>query len=217
MKRNLKVLGVAIAAMLAMSVMASAASAQQYTAASYPVVVSGSQSTTHEFTIGGNRRVKCSTASFTSPSQGAAASTITITPTYSGCTIKIPSTEGELDATVTMGSCDYLFNEPTGLSSTVNITCSSGAIVIHVYNGLGVTHNEANTLCQYEVGAQNNLSSVTYENGGGNVTAKANVSAIAVKRLLGTTTNCGGASQTATYTGNTLLQGNGGAVAIDVG
>lgn len=207
MRNGLKVIGLVLAAALLISAFASAAQANtKFTAGSYPVTGIGTQTTQHSFTIGGNRTVKCANATFHG-TLTAAATDITITPTYSNCKIKIPTSEGELDATVTMNSCHYTFTEPSLGVGAVDILCPGGAlIVIEVYNGTGVAHSEANRICRFTVAAQGPRNSLTYTNVGATVIAHANVTGIEVTKTAGTIANCGATNQTATYLGSTELK-----------
>lgn len=215
MKRNLKVLGTVVAAMLALSVVASAAQANQFTAAAYPATISGNQTEAHKFVIGGNRTVTCSTAKFAG-SAIAATKELTIKPTYEGCAITVLG--NTFDATITMNECDYLFTEPAG--GKVDLTCPAGkTVVIDVYSGTGVAHTAENQICTYTIAAQNNLGSNTYANNGNNVDVTTAVTGVAVSRTTGTLAACGAASQTATYNGKTSVSGESGGVGtkVDVG
>jgi hypothetical protein len=133
MIRNATKLGLCLLAVLGVtSAVASSASALNYTAASYPVTINGTQSTTAKFVIGG-ATVSCSTAT-TSATSSAAGPTLTEIPIFGNCTAF-----GFIGATVTGfpntgGSCDYLFGTPTlsggQIISTVNLNCPSGDVQI---------------------------------------------------------------------------------------
>ena len=206
MIRNFKALGLALVAVFAMSaVVASAASASEFTSAKYPVTISGSQSTTHKFTAG-STSVTCETATFAGEAS-AASSTVTIHPTYSGCTAF-----GFVGATVTTTGCDYLFHSGAEVSSekfdgTVDVVCGEGKSITIV----------AST-CALEIKGQTGLSTVSFQNAAeGKVTVGANVSSIAY-----TTTKDGflcplagtGNFTNGGYTGDTSVSGNNGAVSV---
>ncbi len=213
MTRKLKVLGLALIAVLAMSsVAASAASAQNFTASAYPATVTGSQSTTHQFVIGGNRTLTCDVATF-ALTLTASSPTATVTPKYgsteTACHVIL--LENTFDATVDMKGCDFLFTEPVGLAGKVHVKCpaGSGPITITVYNGHKVTHNVANEICRYTIVEQSPGGGLTYTNNtpvAGQITAHANVTGVNVVRAFGTLAACGAAAQTAVYTGSTVLK-----------
>jgi hypothetical protein len=206
MIRNAKILGLAIVAALALTaVMASAASAANFTAASYPVKISGTQSESHKFTVGGGT-VTCTTATFAGEATAASA-TQTIVPSYSNCTAF-----GFVGATVTGFSstgCDYTFYA----GGNVDLDCASGDVQI-----------DAGT-CTVTLQAANNqnLSKNTYTNDkptAGKVTVDTAVGGIHANVTSGF--GCpvaGGTYSNGTYTGTTVMEGKnskGVAVAIDV-
>ena len=87
MIRNLKALGLAVVAVLAMTALAAPASqAASFTAASYTATLEGEQlaAESHVFTLAGGRTVTCTSAKFKG-TLAAPSSTATITPTYSSC------------------------------------------------------------------------------------------------------------------------------------
>ena len=123
MIRNFKALGIAVIAALAMSaVVASAASADNFTAASYPAEGSGGQTTTHEFTVQGSA-VKCAEAKFTG-TLAAANTYMTVSPEYKKC-----QAFGFLEATVSMNGCTYKFDAGTGGTGSVEVVCPSGQTI----------------------------------------------------------------------------------------
>src|SRR5712672_2585136 len=100
----IKMLGVAMVAALALSAAVSAASAAEFRGATSPVTVTGSQSTTHKFTVEGST-VTCTTATFSSEATAVPTSTVLITPVYKTCTAF-----GIAGATVSMNGCQYKFH-----------------------------------------------------------------------------------------------------------
>lgn len=203
--RNLKVMGLALVAMLAMSaVVASAASATNFTAASYPVALSGSQpgGAPHTFAVGGGS-VECETAVFTGT--GAAASeTQTITPNYGGA--GACEAFGFLGATVTLNGCDYLFN----VAGTVNLVCPSGK---------DVTIADELNLCVVHIGPQTGINGISYKNNGNHVdvtAASTNIKATVTKNSIFCPV-AGGNYTNASYSGTVTLKGDNGATKIDVG
>jgi hypothetical protein len=201
MIRNLKVLGLAVVAVLALTaVMASAASAASYTASAYPATATGSNTKGSEvFTTEGGK-VECD--SHFQGSLSAASSTLTVTPKYTGC-----EAFGFLEATVSFESCDYLFHATSTSSTTVDVVCPAGQSV-------KIT---AGT-CKVEIKAQTGLKSVGTTNSGSSVIAKPNVTGIAY-----TVTQDGflcpfggtGNKTGATYTGEvTLSRVGGGSISV---
>lgn len=106
MTRNLKVLGLALVAMLMMGIAASAAMAtthEFHSEASGEITVTGSQTTENTFTTDSGT-IHCSTATFTGTATGPTTTTTTLTPTYSGC-----QSTGFIEANVTVDTnkCHY--------------------------------------------------------------------------------------------------------------
>jgi hypothetical protein len=226
MIRNLKALGLALVAMLAMSaVVASAGQAANFTAAEYPATLTGEQiaSEKHVFTVAGGRKVTCEGATFsgtlTSPS-----STQTITPAYSACHANILG--AILPATVTFNDCDYLFHVTAGAThdwtGTADLVCPTKDVEIHVYKE-SATHIDANEVCHYTITGQTGLSKIEYKVTTGmpnDLDVKANVTGIAYHKTFGTLATCGAASGTSTYVGNTTVKafnGAGGQISGDIG
>lgn len=207
MTRKFKVIGLALVAVLAMSaVVASSASATEFTAASYPVALSGSQpeGALHEFEVGSGN-VKCTTATFTGTGS-AATTTQTITPHYTGCTAF------GLSATVTLNGCDYLFHsQASGLNGTVDIVCSgSNEIKIDTAGGLCDTH----------VKPQTGLGGITFANNGNHIDVTAKVTtihAVVTGKFLCPVTTSTKTYTDSKYTGTVTLKGDNGATKIDVG
>jgi len=170
MIRNLKVLGLAIAAVMAMSaMMASAASAvPQFTASAYPATVTGSNTKGNEvFTTEGGK-VECD-SHFVSHSLEAASSTLTVTPTYSNCEAF------GLNATVNTEGCTYVFHATEAVkinevyNNHVDVVCPAGKSIKIVAGG---------GLCRAEIKSQNGLTTVQTTNSGGSVTVVPNVSSV---------------------------------------
>ena len=208
-----KMFGLALVAVLALAaVAASAASAAEFKSTSSPVTITGSQEGKHKFTVDG-ASVECSTATFESGSTMTPAKTITITPTYEGCTAF-----GFAKAKVEMNGCKYEFLQPNAsLVGNVAFRCTGA-------NKARVFVSSFGSECEVLIGeaGNTNLPSVTYENIAGSPTkvkVLANVTGITAEKTkdtvlcplkgTGTVTN-------ATYSGNTLTEGKGG-IGISVG
>lgn len=173
MIRNLKVLGLALTAVLAVgAVMAASASAKlgHLTEANGAhVSVFGHGSDTGEgdaFHALGNE-VTCTTDTFTVGKVNGTkpagvhealtlpAASATVTAHYSGCKL------GAETATVTMNGCDYVFHFTTGKTDLV---CPAGKVVeIHRYSS-AANHTAGTSNCTTTVFPENGLGTVTYTN-----------------------------------------------------
>jgi hypothetical protein len=150
MIRKFKMLGMALVAVLALTaVVASAASAASYTASSYPTTGTGESAVGNGIITTEAGKVECRThfeATLT-----AASSQLTAKAQVSEC-----KAFGFLNATVSMGSCDYVFNQPQGsgdsYTATTNVACGSGSIMV-----------TAGT-CKLTIGSQGPLSKVELTN-----------------------------------------------------
>jgi len=172
--RNLKVLGLAFVAVLAMSaVVASAASAAKFNANSGGEdVIVHAKGSNHKFTTNAGA-INCETATFlgtgfiTPPT-----STLDVSPSYGGCEFLLV-----LGVAVEMNGCTYHFNEPqsTGnpavFTGTVNVVCP-------VTEGVEDKIRFSAAGCTVTVGSQSNLGTVTYTNEGGVVHVEANITGI---------------------------------------
>jgi len=166
MIRNLKALGLAFVAVLAMSaVVSSAAQATpEYTCSTYPCTATGSNTAGNEtFTTPGGT-VQCDSHFVVEKYRGtnediaAATSTVTVTPTYTNCVAF-----GFLNATVNMNGCDYEFHATEKLGE--------GHYIHHVAIHCTPTGNKIKitaATCEVEVPAQT-LTDVTTKNEPGGV------------------------------------------------
>lgn len=173
MTRKLKVLGLALMAVFAMSIVgAQAASAaeveHEFLSDSNPTILKATDEpeTNHTFTVGGFATVECEVAHFTGTSVGNVeneADTITMHPSYTDCSFF------EEEATVDTSGCDYIFDSdtPNGSSADVFVECESTGIVIDT------------AACTIWVGEQTTNPGVTYTNvANGDVTVNASISGI---------------------------------------
>lgn len=169
MIRNLKSLGLAFVAVLAMSaVVASAAQAvPSFTASSYPAAGTGANTKGSETFTTEAGAVQCD-SHFAGTLSGAS-STLTVTPTYTNC-----EAFGFLSATVNTEGCTYVFHATEQVSagvynSHVDVVCPAGKSI----------KISAGT-CRAEVKGQNGLTTVKTTNSGGSVTVEPNVNNIAL-------------------------------------
>lgn len=208
MTRKFKAIGLSLVAMFAMSaVIASSASATEFTASEYPAAYSGSQVEKHKFTADGFV-TECEVAKF-SGTATAASTTTTVTPEYSGC-----KTAG-IVSTVTLNGCDYLFHLPaSGTSATVDLVCPAGQEIT-----LDVGAELSKPICQVHIPPFTGKSKVDLTNSAPGVLATANVTGFKASLtdtqaflcpFNGTTT-----SEATSYTGTVKLTSSG--KTIDVG
>ncbi len=122
MKRNLKALGLALVAAFALSaIAASAASADFITTNDGTTILESEATETQVFKNGEGVEVKCTAVAVDGSIVGTTAETVTVEPTYSGCTIVIPKV-GTVPAFVDTEGCHYLFTTVT----QVHILCPTG-------------------------------------------------------------------------------------------
>lgn len=217
MHRNLKVLGLALVAVFAMTaVLASAAQAQvKATVGASPAILTGEViehptiGKSQTFTLSGGQKLSCEEVKATGTVLNGATS-ITASPTYSKCKAVI-GTETHL-VTVTMNGCDYLFHGGVEVSGTtfkeveVDLVCPEGKEVeIHVYKS---ATTETEELCTYKVHSfVGNKGNETHNEGTGSTndvtitTSAENVATTRTGSLL-----CGAASTVAKYTGSTTVK-----------
>lgn len=210
-----KTVAAVVAACALMAVVASGASAATYQLSSYPGMTAGSQVGEHVFTVDG-QTVKCKSANFETMEEKEAVKSLTVTAKYLECTAF-----GFVGANVSMGSCDYTFNEPTLTSadtyhSTVTVKCNSAT------EPIVITSSSAFGSCEVKIGAQTPEGLQMYTNitegaDKGKVSIETNQTGIkanvtkdtGICPLAGT-----GERANATYVGNSISAATGGASAF---
>lgn len=179
MIRNLKALGLALVAMLALgAVMASAASAQNGEATSdeeVPFTLTGEETGTllqNSFTSAlGN--ITCDGSTYTGHKYNETphkyippgANTVTVTPHYATkCFTHIPVL-GTRPTTVTLNGCDFVLHigATTGEGDTYGVTadliCPPGKKVeVHVYKATSTEHLDVDSVCTITIAEQKGLS-----------------------------------------------------------
>jgi hypothetical protein len=166
MIRNLKVLGLAFAAVFALSaVMASGAMANKLftspesTGTTY---LTGEQHAGDDIFTTDSGTVTCGTATYSGSVAGTSSATVTVTPTYSNCHLIFIFT---FNVTVDVNGCGYVFSIEAGANENnegaTQIECPAGAVIEVTAPGCTVT-----------VPPQSNLVKVTYTNKGNAVPAK---------------------------------------------
>jgi len=161
--KNLKILGLALVAVFAMSaVVASAASAAvEFTSESEPTVLTGHQEGAGDVfhTMGGN--VTCTTATYVGSQAGTHSTDATVTPTYTGCTAF-----GFLNVPIHTNECQYTFTAGSTVSSnfegSVHIICPENKSIEVTAPG-----------CRITVGTQTPTGgTITYTNVGAGAAAE---------------------------------------------
>jgi hypothetical protein len=164
MTRNLKTLGLALVAAMAMTALTASAANAQFEADKVPVTLTAGQTTQHVFeTAEGD--VTCTTAEFHGEQNETPVTEVTITPVYTDCEAAGLEAEitgfghyGESEGPETVANpCDYVFHA----DGTVDLVCGEdphdgeGHVVIDTAGGCDITIPE-----------QTELATVTYENEG---------------------------------------------------
>jgi hypothetical protein len=196
MIRNLKVLGLALVALLAMSALASTASAQFESEAESTNLTVSTNAMQKFAPSEGSTAVECTTIKVTGTQTGTANTTVTIAPEYSNCETFL----GAATAVKTNG-CKYVFHLAKGSTSgTTDVECE-GSNTIEITVG---------SICKYTIGTQTGLSSVNFKNTGSGTTREVVVEPN-VKGIVSTrTTNdffCPAGGSTGTYVGSSNTTG----------
>jgi hypothetical protein len=129
MKRNLKTLGLALAAVFAFSAVAASAASAHYvfTPGANPAIVTGSQiggKATNFFQITSTgAKVECEHADYIGTTEGLEVNEVKVHPTYTEC-----SALGSFAATIDTKGCDYLLTGETDLEEhgKVHVICNAG-------------------------------------------------------------------------------------------
>lgn len=216
MIRNLKTLGVALAAMLAMgAVAASGASAQDLFTSNEAAALEGTQTNTHVFEAD-TRAIECTEATFTG-SGGTEETSLIMEATYDGCEF------AGVNVDVDMGNCAYEFHA----SGTVDVINNGGEHTCTHSESSGpeegkdpisFTASFFGSECTVEVGAQTGLESVSYspENEGTEeISAEAKVNGIEY-RSHGSLCNHERTAADGVYNGNADIVGNNGNAVLTV-
>lgn len=166
--RNLKVLGLAFMAMFALSaVMASAASADEFTAEKYPVTLTGKNTTANDTFVTTTGNVNCKQAAYHGTVSGPTTK-VFVTPSYNECTAF------GFPAVIDVNECQYVFNVAAGAATTgdADLVCEKGSV-----KSITVTAIGAGTVkCIVTVLPQSDiLGTVTYSNTGSGTTQEVDV------------------------------------------
>jgi hypothetical protein len=187
MIRNLKTLGILLAAVFALSALgASAASAGSFTGGTSTGNLTGAQTTTHVFTTNAGT-VTCTTAHFVGTWKESPAASQTVTPKYETC-----KAFGFINVPIDVNACSYEFT--ANATGEVHVKCAAGKAIEITTPG-----------CTTSVGPQT-ISSNTYTNTTNPATGKMDV--LIHTNIAGITYNeCGTVRTNGTYTGTTTVTG----------
>jgi len=195
MTRKLKALGLAFVAVLAFGALsATAASAASFHSEVEHTIIDGAQPVAEDdvFTVNAGT-VKCTSATYTGTQSTATNETVTVTPSYSGCTAF-----GFVNAPIDVNGCTYTFN---AANDDLIITCPEGkTITVTAFN------------CHVDVGSQTIGTGISYHNGGSgktrDVTATANLSGLTYTQTSKTFPGCtNGTFTNGTYKGSGTVTG----------
>ncbi len=212
---HLKALGLATLATMAFgSLIASAAQAERFTAATYPAVLTGKQSTAHVYTFSGGPKIECKTVN-NSGVLGGAAESISVTVAEENCSQTIGGVSYSSNTTL---KCEGTYTHLELLGATFAQCTSLGGYTHDVE-----TKNALNeTTCAYSLEDLGTTETVSHENLGGTSGVKFtyNLTGIPYKLVTGSTLLCGSASGTATYTGTSVYTAKtegGEPISFDIG
>jgi len=201
--KKLGLMALALTAVMAVAGVASA-SASQFTASSTGIGITGGQTTEHVFSVEGSE-VTCETAEFTGETESTASANQKAHPAYSGCTA-FGFAAAEVDTT----GCDYNFDAN---GSAALEGCTNGYITINV-------ESIFNTRCHVKVHdgeANSAINGISYTDNGGTVTVTAAANNISAE-IVTSTGFCPltvGTSNTAKYSGSTLVTPASGSIGWD--
>jgi len=192
--KRIRLLGLALVAVFAMSaVAASGASAfTTFEAETYPVKIKGTQTNTQEFAVNSGS-IQCKKATFEGSASGASA-TLKVKPKYEECTFAALGA-----ATVEMNGCEYNLHA----AGTVDVECETGKKIVV----------KAAT-CEVKVGSQSGLGGISYLIKGSGKTREVEVSSevktIAYEESSGLGCLTPGAHTNGVYKGKVLGKGTNG-------
>ena len=218
--RYLKMFGLAALAAMAVSAVAATAASASFQAAEAPGELHGRQTVKHVFKVEGNA-VECSTAKFNGPFENTSEETVRVGATYEGC-----KAFGFINFIVNMNGCEYEFNQPTEtgenqFEGTTSLVCPEGKEVVMTAGTCEAKVPGYQTETEH---VNQELSKVLYHNTEteevGTVEVVAELSGIRVNKTKDgflCPFNGKGWTESGTYTGTTLMEGqNGGGTQVNV-
>jgi hypothetical protein len=206
MIRNLKCLGAVLIALLAMSSLASTASAQFESEAESTNMTVSANAMFKIAPVEGATPVECTKVAVTGTQTGKSNTTITLTPTLSSCETYIGT-----NVSIRMNGCAFVFHLAKGSTTgTMDIECPTSAVIELI----------AGNICRYTIGTQTGLSSVSFTNVGAGTTREI----VLEPNVKGLTTVlvtnhffCPAGGKTGTITGSLNLTGENAAGTTHIG
>ncbi|HEY2717108.1 MAG TPA: hypothetical protein VGI73_12885 [Solirubrobacterales bacterium] len=197
--RKLEILALTLAAAGAISAVTASSAFSNYNIAGQGAggsVVASQVSTDKNKFVTDVGSVTCSVAKFEGHQSTETGLTLTVHPTYGGCSLA-----GFVSTTVSTTSCSYRFETPETEPVHANITilCSTGTSILI---------KESLTGCEVSVPAQGSLSTVSFVNSAPNVAIKAEVTGITyTDNGKCPNTREGHTSSTGSYSGSSVAAG----------
>ena len=208
---NLKVLGLALVAVLAMSAIgASVASADDLASDSTPVTLTGKQSGGGDVLTTTAGTVKCKEINYTATNVATPTTTVDVTPNYPEKTSggEQNCTGFGFPATVATNGCTFRFTIGEATTGGFDIICPAGQEITATARSAGVTK------CIVHIGAQNIAAGITYSNtGAAGTTREIDITAnlagtLAYKHTTGAGIgDCTAGSGSGSYTGAAIVTG----------
>lgn len=219
MIRNLKALGLALVALLAMTaVSASTASADDLTSEKTPVTLTGKQSGTGDVFTTTAGTVKCKEVIYTAASVVTPTTTVDVTPNY-----PLTTAGGEqncagfsLPAEITTSGCVYRLTIGAATTGGFDIVCPVGQEITATVKGGGTTK------CTIHIPPQNIAAGVTFSNTGAGTTREVDIASnisgtLAYKHTAGTGLGaCTSGSASGSYTGSAIVTAESGGVHVGI-
>jgi hypothetical protein len=220
MIRNLKVLGLVLVALLAMTAVAvSAASADDLTSEASPVTLTGKQSGAGDVFTTTAGTVKCKEVSYTAISVGTPTTTVDVAPNY-----PLKTAGGEqncagfsLPAEIATNGCVYRLTIGAATTGGFDIVCPVGQEMTATAKG------GATTKCTIHIPPQSIAAGVTFSNTGAGTTREVDIAAnisgtLAYKHTAGTGLGaCTSGSGSGSYAGSAIVTGeNGGGAHVGI-
>ena len=208
MIRNLKMMGLALVAMMALGAVLASSAFAQFEAEKEPVTLTTSSNEMQKFApTAGGTAFECTTLTISANTPKTKASeTLEVHPTYSNCETFLGAA-----MSITTTGCNYVFHLKKGeTKGTTDVECEAGKKIVI----------KMGSICTYEIGTQTGLGSITYKNVGAGTTREVivepNLGGVTWTRI----TNdffCPAGGSTGTYVGNSTITGENAAGTEHIG
>lgn len=208
MIRNLKALGLALVALVAMSALFSSAASAGFESEAETTTLTATALETQKFQVkAGGLTIQCNTITLDSSTQTSKkTTTVTVSPTYTNCLnlIGVP-------VSIHSNGCKYVFHSNAGSTTgTTDVECEGT-------KGIEIT---IGSLCTYKIDTQTGLSAVNFKNKGAGTTREVElepvVNGITSTLITNDSILCTAASNEGTYRGKSLVTGENAGVHVGV-